>query len=48
MTISKEHFFIPEACRDHHLVMVPEFANIFKERGIRGVGIHDVVRTISD
>lgn len=43
MTISKEHFFIPEACRDHHLVMVPEFANIFKERGIRGVGIHDVV-----
>ena len=36
MTISKEHFFIPEACRDHHLVMVPEFANIFKERVLEG------------
>ena len=43
MTTEEEYFFIPEGCRDQHLVMVPEFAHVFKERGIRGVGIHEVV-----
>ena len=43
MKTEEEHFFIPEGCRDQHLVMVPEFASIFKERGIRGVGTHNVV-----
>ena len=43
MKTEEEHFFIPDGCRDQHLVMVPEFASIFKERGIRGVGTHDVV-----
>ena len=42
--IDSENFFIPEGCRDQHLVMVPEFATIFKNRGIRGVGIHEVVK----
>tara|TARA_B100000925_G_scaffold281141_1_gene252584 strand:- start:12 stop:875 length:864 start_codon:yes stop_codon:yes gene_type:complete len=42
--INSENFFIPEGCRDQHLVMVPEFATIFKNRGIRGVGIHEVVK----
>lgn len=43
MAIKDEFFCIPDACRDQHLVMVPEFASVFKERGIRGVGIHEVV-----
>lgn len=43
MAIQDEFFCIPDECRDQHLVMVPEFAAVFKERGIRGVGIHEVV-----
>ena len=43
MAIKDEFFCIPDECRDQHLVMVPEFAAVFKDRGIRGVGIHEVV-----
>jgi len=43
VAIKDEFFCIPDECRDQHLVMVPKFAAVFKERGIRGVGVHEVV-----
>ncbi len=43
MAIKEEFFCILEECLDQHLVMAPEFASVFKERGIRGVGLHEVV-----
>ena len=43
MAIKDEFFCIPDECRDQHLVMVPEFTAVFKDRGIRGVGVHEVV-----
>jgi AraC-like DNA-binding protein len=33
---------IPEGCRDQHLPMAPDFARIFGESGIRGMGIHEM------
>ena len=42
MVIRKNFSYIPEKCRDQHLPMVPSFASAFKDRGIRGVGIHEV------
>lgn len=33
---------IPEGCRDQHLPMAPEYAKVFEEKGIRGMGIHEM------
>jgi len=43
MKITRSFASIPERCRDQHLTMVPEYARPFREHGIRGVGIHEVV-----
>lgn len=43
MAILEDYACISVACRDQHLPMVPAYAEPFRDRQIRGVGIHDVV-----
>ena len=42
MAISKEYFCFPDEGRDQHLAMAPRYASPFREKGIRGVGLHDL------
>lgn len=42
MEFTKEYHCIPDSCRDQHLAMAPSYASPFRDRGIRGVGLHEV------
>jgi AraC-like DNA-binding protein len=43
MNENQEHCTFPEGCRDQHLAMVPAFAAPFRQHGIRGAGLHEMV-----
>lgn len=43
MSFTKEYFNIPDSCRDQHLPMAPRYAKPFRDHGIRGVGLHEMV-----
>jgi AraC-like DNA-binding protein len=44
MPVQDDFACIPEDCRDQHLPMVPDYAAAFRSSGIRGVGLHEVVK----